>query len=102
MLGGNNYFNPKYLFRNDEAVKAQQLSFYYADAISREAVQIVSAHVTSSAQTEMVIKLGELGCAVVDHNRLAEYPLAEVVQPIDIIAAGDSFNAAYLHACLTG
>lgn len=44
LLGGNNYFEPKYLFRDQEAVGDVPPGFYYTDAISSEAVAAIERH----------------------------------------------------------
>ena len=51
---------------------------------------------------EIVIKNGQQS-ALVAHGGARDFvPVAEVVQPLDTTAAGDSFNAAYLAARLAG
>ncbi|MCR9278206.1 MAG: arylsulfatase [Pseudomonadaceae bacterium] len=44
LLGGNNYFEPKYLFRDDEAVSDVPSGFYYTDAIGSEAAAAIERH----------------------------------------------------------
>jgi len=44
LLGGNNYFSPKYLFRNNQAETAKSENYYYTDALSAEAVNFISDH----------------------------------------------------------
>jgi 2-dehydro-3-deoxygluconokinase len=51
---------------------------------------------------EIVVKNGPNGALVAHKTSLETVPVPEVVVPIDTTAAGDSFNAAYLAARLTG
>ena len=44
LFGGNNYFDPKFLYQNHEPIKKLEPNFYYTDAISHEAVRNISAH----------------------------------------------------------
>jgi 2-dehydro-3-deoxygluconokinase len=51
---------------------------------------------------EIVVKRGGLGCLIFANGDCVEVPPAKVVQPVDTTAAGDSFNAGYLAARLSG
>ena len=44
LFGGNNYFDPKFLYKNHEPIEVLEPNFYYTDAISREAVRNINAH----------------------------------------------------------
>ncbi|HZR88113.1 MAG TPA: sugar kinase [Bradyrhizobium sp.] len=51
---------------------------------------------------EIVVKRGALGCLIEAAGQRSEIPPPHVVQPVDTTAAGDSFNAAYLAARISG
>ena len=44
LLGGNNYFSPKYLFRNNTAISAESDDYYYTDVLSSQAVNFINDH----------------------------------------------------------
>lgn len=44
MAGGNNYFYPAALFRNNDPIKAPEEGFYYTDAITDHAVEFINQH----------------------------------------------------------
>ena len=44
LLGGNNYFEPKYFYRDNEPIITLDADFYYTDALSLEAVNNINAH----------------------------------------------------------
>lgn len=50
LLGGNNYFSPKYLFRNERAILAEGDEYYYTDAISHEAVRFINSHMAHNKE----------------------------------------------------
>ena len=50
----------------------------------------------------MVVKLGRNGAAVAVEGELSSVPAEAVLHVVDSTAAGDSFNAGYLAARLTG
>ena len=50
---------------------------------------------------EVVVKMGAAGCLTL-HNQEISFVAAELVEPVDTTAAGDSFNAGYLAARLNG
>jgi 2-dehydro-3-deoxygluconokinase len=52
--------------------------------------------------SEIVVKNGENGALVAAGGHQELIPVHEVVQPIDTTAAGDSFNAGYMAARLSG
>jgi 2-dehydro-3-deoxygluconokinase len=51
---------------------------------------------------EVVVKLGALGCSLSLQGRTTEIAAEPVADVVDSTAAGDSFNAGYLAARLTG
>jgi 2-dehydro-3-deoxygluconokinase len=51
---------------------------------------------------EIVVKRGAEGCVIATGDGCIDVPPPHVVQPVDTTAAGDSFNAAYLAARITG
>lgn len=51
---------------------------------------------------EVTIKRGALGCLICAGGELTEVPPQRTVDPIDTTAAGDSFNAAYIAARISG
>lgn len=51
--------------------------------------------------TRIVAKLGAKGCATLEDGRLVEVP-AFPVETVDTTGAGDSFDAGFLHAWLSG
>jgi 2-dehydro-3-deoxygluconokinase len=51
---------------------------------------------------EIVVKNGPNSALVSAGGRTETVPVPEVVVPIDTVAAGDSFNAGYLAARLSG
>ena len=51
---------------------------------------------------EIVVKNGPNSALVVAGGRSEFIPVPEVVVPVDTTAAGDSFNAGYIAARLTG
>jgi 2-dehydro-3-deoxygluconokinase len=51
---------------------------------------------------EIAVKNGPHGALIASDGQREFVPVAEVIEPLDITAAGDSFNAAYLAARLTG
>ena len=44
LLGGNNYFEPKYFYRGNEPILSLDADFYYTDALSLEAVKHINTH----------------------------------------------------------
>jgi len=52
--------------------------------------------------TEIVVKRGPLGCLIDADGTHYDLPPPQVVHPVDTTAAGDSFNAGYLAARITG
>ncbi len=52
--------------------------------------------------SEIVVKRGPLGCLIEASGGRSDVPPPHVVRPIDTTAAGDSFNAAYLAARISG
>ena len=57
---------------------------------------------SSFGVTEIVIKLGEQGCLVTAEGGLQAVPAIPVDEVIDTTGAGDSFNAGYLSARISG
>jgi 2-dehydro-3-deoxygluconokinase len=51
---------------------------------------------------EIVIKRGPLGCLIDADGAMVDVPPPLALQPVDTTAAGDSFNAGYLAARITG
>lgn len=60
---------------------------------------LVAKHWEALGASEVVVKLGPLGCRCSDGAIVA--PPA-VLKPVDTSGAGDAFNAGYLHARLAG
>ncbi|RBP49724.1 sugar kinase [Arenicella xantha] len=73
----------------------ESLLFGYETA--EQLVDVISA----AGVSEIVVKMGSAGCLSVC-DRVHEYVAAVVTKPVDTTAAGDSFNAGYLSARLTG
>jgi len=44
LLGGNNYFDPKYFYNNNEPINTLPDDFYYTDALSQAAVAKINKH----------------------------------------------------------
>jgi 2-dehydro-3-deoxygluconokinase len=51
---------------------------------------------------EVAVKRGAEPCLIAAGGAVEEVPIAAVVKPVDTTAAGDSFDAAYLAARLSG
>ena len=54
-----------------------------------------------NGRTHIVMKLGSKGCVTLEQGQLVRCP-AFPVDPVDTTGAGDSFNAGFLHAWLSG
>lgn len=57
---------------------------------------------TTFGVTEVVVKNGAAGALVHAEGRTVEVPVEHTVAPVDTTGAGDSFNAGYLAARLSG
>jgi 2-dehydro-3-deoxygluconokinase len=73
----------------------EELLFGFSSA--EEVMQATRAH----GVPELVVKMGGDGCLAL-HDGVVDFVEAELVQPVDTTAAGDSFNAGYLAARLQG
>jgi len=70
-------------------------------ALARCSTPVEALHRLQNGATRIVAKLGALGCATLEGGRLVEVP-AFRVETVDTTGAGDSFNAGFLHAWLSG
>ena len=57
LLGGNNYFSPRYLFRNNEAVVVGREDYYYTDDLSQQAIEFVDTHRSSNPEKPFFLYL---------------------------------------------
>ncbi|HKU14175.1 MAG TPA: carbohydrate kinase family protein [Steroidobacteraceae bacterium] len=55
----------------------------------------------ANGRTQTIVTLGASGCATLSDGELLPVP-AFAIQPVDTTGAGDSFNAGFLHAKLSG
>ncbi|MFG1347491.1 sugar kinase [Xanthobacter autotrophicus DSM 431] len=60
------------------------------------------ARITTYGVSEVVVKNGAAGALVHAEGRTVEVPVERTVAPVDTTGAGDSFNAGYLAARLSG
>ncbi|MGC1547996.1 MAG: carbohydrate kinase family protein [Rhodanobacter sp.] len=70
-------------------------------AITGEGGLLAALHALDNGHTRTVVKLGRLGCASLDDGHLLEVP-ASTIDAVDSTGAGDSFDAGFLHAWLSG
>ena len=67
------------------------------------AVEATAARLTDLGVPEIAVKCGPGGCLIRTRDGLETIePTPRIDQPVDTTAAGDSFNAAYIAARLTG
>ncbi len=62
----------------------------------------VLARVRDAGVSEIVLKLEQPGCVVIENGEAVEVPALKVATVVDTTAAGDSFSAGYLAARLRG
>jgi 2-dehydro-3-deoxygluconokinase len=74
----------------------EQALFGDADAAS------CIARLRAAGIKEIVVKRGGHGCLIFAGGDCVEVPPVRIMQPVDTTAAGDSFNAGYLAARLSG
>jgi 2-dehydro-3-deoxygluconokinase len=70
----------------------------YGDATAEQC----AARLRALGVAEVAVKLGEQGCYVSAGSTAKNVAALAVPHPVDTTAAGDSFNAAYLAARLSG
>lgn len=77
-------------------------SFSYWRKHSPASRLLIVARLIDTGVEELVLKLGADGCRVVHGNTDTRVAPAQAVTVVDSTAAGDSFNAGYLAARITG
>ena len=60
------------------------------------------ARLHATGVEEVIVKNGAKPCMVSDTQTLIEVPLKTIVKQVDTTAAGDSFNAGYINARISG
>ena len=72
-----------------------------AELFGHDSVEVVLNSIRDLGVNEVVVKMGSEGC-LVSQNGEMRYVQANLVDPVDTTAAGDSFNAGYLAARFKG
>ncbi len=70
-------------------------------AISRKRDRIEALRSLENGRTLTIAKLGGDGCMAIQDGEIVSVP-AFVITPVDTTGAGDTFNAGFLHAWLSG
>jgi sugar/nucleoside kinase (ribokinase family) len=99
-------FDPSELWEPDLLETLRSVDVFFPNevelcALARCAAPAEALRMLQNGSTVIVAKLGAEGCACLEDGRLLEVP-AFPVEAVDPTGAGDSFDAGFLHARLSG